>query len=253
MDYKLLLDTAVAAGVLMLENGAEIYRVEDTIAHILRKSGLKIAQSYVVPTGIMVTLDDPAIDSLTVIRRVKERTTNLSVIDQVNDISRKFCRDEITLKEAFRSLKYVNKSQYSSLCFIFAMGLCSGSFSVLFSGGLKEAFVAFVVGILSGCLVLLGKRWNFNQFILNIFSSMAIAMVSVFFAKLPWCAISINPVVIGAIMPMVPGAAITNAMRDMLQGDYNASGAKILEAFVIAASIATGVALGFIVAGGIGL
>ncbi|HEY9575783.1 MAG TPA: threonine/serine exporter family protein, partial [Lachnospiraceae bacterium] len=73
MDYKLLLDTAVAAGVLMLENGAEIYRVEDTIAHILRKSGLKIAQSYVVPTGIMVTLDDPAIDSLTVIRRVKER------------------------------------------------------------------------------------------------------------------------------------------------------------------------------------
>ena len=28
MDYKLLIDTAALAGMIMLENGAEIYRVE---------------------------------------------------------------------------------------------------------------------------------------------------------------------------------------------------------------------------------
>ncbi len=29
MDYKLLIDTAALAGTVMLENGAEIYRVEE--------------------------------------------------------------------------------------------------------------------------------------------------------------------------------------------------------------------------------
>ena len=37
-DYKLLLDTAVLAGQIMLQNGAEIYRVEDTIQRILELS-----------------------------------------------------------------------------------------------------------------------------------------------------------------------------------------------------------------------
>ena len=36
MDYKLLIDTAALAGTVMLENGAEIYRVEETINYILK-------------------------------------------------------------------------------------------------------------------------------------------------------------------------------------------------------------------------
>ena len=57
-DYKLLLDTAVLAGQLMLRNGAEIYRVEDTIHRILRVSGFKTTEAYVTSTGLIVTLDD---------------------------------------------------------------------------------------------------------------------------------------------------------------------------------------------------
>ena len=34
MDYKLLIDTAALAGMIMLENGAEIYRVEETIDYM---------------------------------------------------------------------------------------------------------------------------------------------------------------------------------------------------------------------------
>ena len=39
MDYKLLIDTAALAGMIMLENGAEIYRVEETIDYMLKTSG----------------------------------------------------------------------------------------------------------------------------------------------------------------------------------------------------------------------
>ena len=52
-------------------------------------------------------------------------------------------------------------------------------------------------------------------------------------------------------MPIVPGAAITTAVQDTLQGDYVAGGAKALEAFVSAAAIAVGVSFGMILTGGI--
>ena len=51
MDYKLLLDTAVMAGELMLANGAETYRVEDTMQRMLELSGLKTAEAFVMVTG----------------------------------------------------------------------------------------------------------------------------------------------------------------------------------------------------------
>ena len=45
-------------------------------------------------------------------------------------------------------------------------------------------------------------------------------------------------------MPLVPGVALTNAIRDILQGDYISSCARIIEAFMIAASVAIGVGAG---------
>ena len=98
-DYKLLLDTAVLAGEIMLRSGAEVYRVEDTIHRMLAVSGLKTTEAYVTATGLIVTLDDPNMDSLTVVRRIRNRDTNLSQIAETNQISRRFCTGDLTLKE----------------------------------------------------------------------------------------------------------------------------------------------------------
>ena len=56
MDYKLLLDTAVMAGEILLESGAETWRVEDTMLRMLRMSGLKTADVLALTTGFVVTL-----------------------------------------------------------------------------------------------------------------------------------------------------------------------------------------------------
>ena len=80
MDYKLLLDTAVMAGEILLESGAETWRVEDTMLRMLRMSGLKTADVLALTTGFVVTLDDPSMDSMTVMRRVESRATDLKEI-----------------------------------------------------------------------------------------------------------------------------------------------------------------------------
>lgn len=88
MDYKLLLDTAVMAGEILLESGAETWRVEDTMLRMLRMSGLKTADVLALTTGFVVTLDDPAMDSMTVMRSVESRATDLNRIHAVNQLSR---------------------------------------------------------------------------------------------------------------------------------------------------------------------
>lgn len=82
MDYKLLLDTAVMAGEILLESGAETWRVEDTMLRMLRMSGLKTADVLALTTGFVVTLDDPAMDSMTVMRSVESRATELDPCGQ---------------------------------------------------------------------------------------------------------------------------------------------------------------------------
>lgn len=251
-DYKLLLDTAVMAGELMLRNGAEIYRVEDTISRILATSGLKTREAYVTTTGLIVTLDDPEVDSMTVVRRIGERGTNLNKISLVNTVSRKFCGGEITLKEAFHQLKHMNGNLYTQL----QKDLCTVgavmAFALLLGGTWRDALGAGADGVLLVFVRRAGKKIGFNLFIQTLISCIVIALGAAAFSRIPGAGMDMDMIIIGAIMPIVPGAALTTAVRDTLQGDYVAGGAKAVEALVKVAAMVIGVGFGISLMGGAG-
>ncbi len=100
MNDKLLVETAVLAGEIMLISGAEIFRVEDTIDHILRKAGRIRQKPSYFPQAFFASLNDPSIEAITVARRVTVRNTNLNRVYLVNDVSRKLCADLMTVEEA---------------------------------------------------------------------------------------------------------------------------------------------------------
>ena len=56
--------------------------------------------------------------------------------------------------------------------------------------------------------------------------------------------VNLELVVAGTAMPLLPGVAITNAIRDTLQGDYVSGAARVMEAFVRAVSCAVGIGVG---------
>ena len=252
-DYKLYLDTATLAGKLMLQNGAEIYRVEDTIRRMLAVSGLRTAEAYVTATGIMVTLDDPKLDSMTVIKRIPSRGTDLNTVSIVNDISRKFCDGRMTLKEAFHDLKHLDAEQYTD--FQKDLGIVGVAlfFALVFGGSWRDAVAAGIDGIFIVLVLHLSKRLELNGFMETAFCSVILAVGAVLVGRLTFFPINVDTVIISAIMPIVPGAAFTTAIRDTLQGDYVAGGAKALESFVKVAAIVVGVGLGMIMTGGIRL
>ena len=248
-DYKLLLDTAVLAGQIMIQNGSEISRVEDTIQRILELSRFKTAEAYVTNTGLIATLDDPEHDSLTVVKRIRERPTDLNKIYVVNEISRELCGGKITLKEAFHKLRHLESPQYSMKLKFFCIVVIAMAFAFIFDGTAADSVGAGLVQLLVVPVMFLTSKAHFNTFMQTMLESGVIALGAMAAALIPVLRPDMNTVIISCIMPLVPGAALTTAIRDTLQGDYLAGGAKAIEAVINASAIVIGVGMGLLAGG----
>lgn len=251
MDYKLLMNTAVLAGETMLKSGGETYRVEETITRILETAHVETFDTVVLTTGIFVTLDNPGMENISVIKRVESRGMNLNRIERVNAISRAYCAGEMTLEEAYQELKKIKGRQYKRTMYNLAtIGVCAG-FAPLFGGSFEEIAGAAVAGVILALITTVGKYWNVNSFLLNAFSAFGVAIAAIYLKKFFPC-INMDTVIISSIMPIVPGVAITYAIRDSLQGDYLAGAARTMEAFMTAVAIALGVGFGMALTGVLG-
>lgn len=246
MDAQLLMKTAVMAGELMLSSGAETYRVENTMYLMLNTAeDMELAEVFVIMTGITATLKVKDRNSISYVKRVNNRSTNMNCILEVNSISRAYCGKELTLEEAYQKLKDIKRKVYTPLeKKMSVVGICMG-FSIFFGGSLIDVFSTMLVGIFLIFCMWIGEKLHFQSFLQDVFNSFGISCASillyVFIKK-----VNLDTVIISSIMPLVPGVAITNAVRDTLQGDYISGCARILEAFLKAAAIAIGIAIGIL-------
>ena len=249
MDYKLLMDTAMLAGKMMLESGAETYRVEDTMHHILKTSRLEVVEILVVLTGITASISGENVTPITLIQGLEKRGTNLSVIEQVNQISRRYCGGEIELQEAYDQLKKVESIPYPGVLAFFVPLAVAVGFTISFGGSVADVAATVAVGFLLSIVMAAAGSAGIDGLILDIVTSFSVGLMAVLMKRVMGSAINLDTVVIGSIMPLVPGVAITNAVRDTLQGDYISGCARILEAFLKAAAIALGVGVAYAIFG----
>ncbi|MFW5648719.1 MAG: threonine/serine exporter family protein [Candidatus Alkaliphilus sp. MAG34] len=249
VDKKELLVIALYAGEIMLKNGAETYRVEDTITRLCKSKGLQYVEAYVTPTGIFMSMDskgETQDEIVSYIKRIKCRGINLNKVAEVNNFSRQFVEGNISLDEALLALKAIdNLKPYSKHVKALAGGgLAGGFFALLLGGDFTTFLVVFIISsIVSYMLYYLGNM-EFPPFFTSVAGGTMIALLTVlstYVVLLTNTVLDINKVVAGAIMPLVPGVAITNALRDSITGDLVSGLSRATEAVVIAISIAFGV------------
>ena len=243
-EQKLLVETAALAGELMLSSGAETFRAEDTMAHILRKGTTGQVTPLALTTSILVTLENEDQEPLTIVRRVRSGSTKLSHIVRINEISRDFCDDKITLEQAYYQLNHLNNNEYNSIIYSIAtIGTCAG-FALFFGGSLIDTAAAALIGTLLALIITLSQKYHLHGFIMDCITCASMAFLCSILKNTIMTEIDTDIVIISGIMPLVPGVAITNAVRDTLQGDYISGSARTLEAFLKAASIGVGVGIG---------
>lgn len=247
MNEKLLMETVALAGKIMVASGAEIYRVEETMKYMLQKSSYPVAEAVALGTGLFVSLDDPDRDTLTIARRVPARSNNLNRICAVNEVSRKFCSDQLTVEEAYKVLKEIEADKVYTKRWNF-LGLIgvSAFFSPIFGGAPIDILGAGIVGVMLAIADWLVKKVRLNDFFINSFCAFVIAISATVVRKFFLPACSADVMIISSIMSLVPGVAFTTSIRDILNGDYASGSARMLEAIVVALAIAAGVGLGLV-------
>lgn len=243
MDVNDLLDTIGFAGKLLIESGAEIYRVEETMIRLSKSfQEVEHAESFVTPTGIMFSIT-VAKTTQTKVLRVHSRGVNLNCIDRINDLSRQASIQQYTIADLAAQLHEIaNEKRYSFPVTLIFSALSAGGFAFFFGGNLIESVFAFFIGIAIKCISYLFEKKEWNQFFTNAVAAGAAAMLAILCTHL--AKIDMDIVIISSIMLLVPGLAITNAIRDTMAGDYLSGVARGMEAFLVAIAIAS--SIGFV-------
>ena len=103
--------TAMEAGHILLENGAEIDRVEETMERICHHYGVRNASFFVLSNGMFVTEETnlshggPFAD----VRHIPVHASRLDKVAAVNQLSREMEEGRHTPEEMLEALKEVRK------------------------------------------------------------------------------------------------------------------------------------------------
>lgn len=249
-EYQKLLNTALDLGHLLLENGAEIYRVEDSIQHVLYAYGAKHVDVFAITNSITVTITLANDTCFTRLRRVYSRTTNFQIVEALNDLSRYVCTHRPPADEFSRRVKEIRKlPRYSEPIMTLGYAGIAFGFALMFGGTWMDAMVALAAGALVRVIVWLLERLHTNGFFINLCSSFAVTLIAIYAVQYG-IAQNSDMIIIGTLMTLVPGVAITNAMRDIIAGDLMAGTMKAVEALLVALALAIGTGIVLILTGG---
>lgn len=235
-----LLNAAVDVGYMLLANGAEIYRVEESIQRILYAYGVKNADVFAIPACIIVSINDQTNEAITKLRRLYTRTTNFDKVEQTNDLCRRICAEKPEYGWIKAQLARIDKRPNYSKCWrLLGSALGAGAFTIFFGGSWREAFCATMIGFLVRLVTEKMEQFQANPFFINVIASGIIAISAISAVSLHWVG-SVDTIIIGDLMLLVPGVAVTNSMRDIIAGDLVAGLTKMVEALMVAAAIAVG-------------
>ncbi len=242
------LKTAVLAGEILIESNAEAYRVEDTVKHILNKANFDSSNVVALTTGLYTTVEDKDNEPVTIIRRINNRSINLYRIASVNSVSRAISANEIEIEEAYEKLLNLKNSEYALYTKDIAKFFFILMIVLLFNGSLIDVLANIPAAIVVTLISNICDKYNINAFVTDYITSFLVAIiVSLMKAVVP-VEISADILIVACIMPLVPGTALTNGVRDMFRGDYTSGFAKLLEAIMIALFIALGIGSGLVLA-----
>lgn len=238
---KEILSLAVEIGDALLRNGAEIYRVEDTVMHILEAYEVENYDVYVLSNGIFASANENRDDACSLIRHVPLGKIHLGRIAALNQLSREVCSMECSLSEAWKRLEECKDIPFQKKWVrVLFCGLGSACFSYLFGGCALDALLTFFSGALLQLLLDHLARSGASKFLTNILGSAAVTLYAMLALSIS-LPISYDKIIIGSIMPLVPGIALTTSIRDFFNGDYLSGAIHMIDAILTAFCIAVGV------------
>jgi len=242
MVTEQLMDLALNMGEKMLRSGAEIYRVEDTMRRVCRAYSAERAEVFSITSCIILTVQLPDEAAKTQIRRIDGYDTDLTRLEKLNEFSRYICEEIPPLDEAITMFSGIEPTSDRPCVRAVLYAFVSASFSVFFGGGVREALISAGIAVCLFYLEYFFSRMRLNRFFLVFLTSAICGFLAATSARFGLVH-RVDRIIIGNIMPLVPGLAFTTSIRDMVNGDIISGLLRLVESLFLAVALAAGFAI----------
>ena len=256
-DLSEVLEVASIAGHILLENGAEISRVEDIMARISTYYGVDKGNFFVLSNGIFTTgmsggkVEKAGGQASTYanVEFIPIRPIQLQKVVEVNQLSYDISAGKCTLQEARARLEKIRNTPAKPIWEqVLGSAFGAAGFCAVFGGGWLDCGAAFLVGCLLYPFILLISGRYMSRIVGGISNALVATLLCVACYHLGF-GNSLSNIIIGAIMPLIPGVPFVNGVRDLANADYLAGLTRLTDALLGFFCIAIGVSVGFIVDG----
>lgn len=241
----------VRMGEALQNSGAEVFRVEDTLNRIAIAYGAEDVNVFVITSSIVVTLTMPSLPPQTETRRLRHAASNdLLTLEKLNALSRRICTAPPSIEEFQRQLNAILAQHPDPRLHLAGSVLAASSFAIFFGGNLWDGLLAGDIAVLICWMERYLSPFCMNgvefQFIASFLSGVSTLLLCRFGMQF-----HADKVLIGIIMLLIPGIMLTNSIRDILLGDIISGSLRLVEAILMAATLALGMMAAIWLMGGI--
>lgn len=240
-DSSRVLNLATRAGHILLENGAEISRVEETMERISNHYGEKDENFFVLSNGIFTTGN-----SYSKVEFIPIKGAMLDKVVYVNQLSRDIAKYDIPIEEAEKRLDEIENAPAKPIWEqLLATALGCAGFCAIFGGGYVDCAASVIAGLCLYSFILFVGGPYLSKTLSNICGGLVGTIVCILLHSLGFGS-NLGNMIIGTVIPLIPGVAFTNGLRDIANEDYLAGTIRLLDALMMFFCIALGVCLTFI-------
>ena len=196
-----------------------------------------------VPSGLFISFTDEDGNRETTVSRVHPRGTHLLRVDAVNQLSRRLAAGELAPDALMQELELASQLGTDTRWWRMpAFAALSGAgFAVMFGGDWCAALVAAFCAALTQLVPRFFRHGG--SMAGTLLGSMCCTLLPLLFVRLTGLG-QTEAIIAGALMPLVPGLSMTNAVSDILRGDMVSGTAHGARALMTAALVAGGALVG---------
>lgn len=252
MNPELVVRSALDIGEEMLISGAETVRVEDTVSRICKSYYDCRVDVTSYMNAIFVSMDistcsheedSPAIVTQT--RRVLSTSNDFTVLEDLNTLSRYICANHPEYDYITQQIAEIKAERPNPYKLLLGYIMSAAFFALMFGGTWLDAVCSGLISIYIFYLKKSVDRRLDNQLI-RIFLLAFACGVGACLLHISPIPVQMDMIMIGNVMLLIPGLALTNSLRDLMTGDIVSGTLRLVNSLLIAVFIACGFVLSMI-------
>ena len=229
-------------GAMMIRNGSEVKRVEDTLRRMGAAYGADRMDVFAITSTLVCTMNMPDGSVCSMTRGTRDGTkTDFRKLERINALSREYCAQPFGLERLSDDIAKIEGTNVPRFRVCVGSVLAAAALAVFFGGNILDGVTAAVFAVIIWLMQVYFAPICTNNILFNFLCSFVTGvLIGMVGHVIP---IHGDKVMIGDIMLLIPGLALTNAVKDMFVGDTITGSLRLVESLLWAAAIACGFAL----------